>query len=121
MSGVVLVQVRRTNANYLNLNKLILSLRQVPSGSSRVPQAVSFTSHHIMGLAAVLISSVSSGFAGVYYEKLLKESAQPSLVLRNIQLGMQLVLSDVNLYSLFLLDIFRYIFSTVWCNCSYFQ
>jgi len=67
-------------------------LVQVPSGSSRVPQAVSFTSHHIMGLAAVLISSVSSGFAGVYYEKLLKESAQPSLVLRNIQLGIFSVL-----------------------------
>lgn len=38
-------------------------------------------------MLAVLASSLSSGFAGVYYEKLLKESAQPSVVLRNIQLG----------------------------------
>lgn len=67
-------------------------LVQVPSGGSRVPRTVSFSSHHVIGLAAVLTSSLSSGFAGVYYEKLLKESAQPSLVLRNIQLGLFSVL-----------------------------
>jgi len=62
-------------------------LVQFPSDSSKVPGKLSITSHHLVGLLAVLISSLSSGFAGVYYEKLLKESAQPSLVLRNIQLG----------------------------------
>jgi hypothetical protein len=37
---------------------------------------------------AVLTACFSSGFAGVYYEKLVKESSQPSLVIRNLQLGL---------------------------------
>ena len=47
------------------------------------------TAHKLIGLLAVLASSLSSGFAGVFYEKLLKESSQPSVVIRNLQLGMQ--------------------------------
>ena len=41
-----------------------------------------------LGLMAVLTACFSSGFAGVYYEKLVKESSQPSLVIRNLQLGL---------------------------------
>jgi len=40
----------------------------------------------IVGLAAVLVSCISSGFAGVYFEKILKGS-KGSIWLRNIQLG----------------------------------
>lgn len=39
-----------------------------------------------VGLMAVLMACVSSGFAGVYFEKILKETKQ-SVWLRNIQLG----------------------------------
>ena len=39
-----------------------------------------------LGVAAILMACVMSGFAGVYYEKLLKHTA-PSIYLRNIQLG----------------------------------
>ena len=49
------------------------------------------TAHKLIGLLAVLASSLSSGFAGVFYEKLLKESSQPSVVIRNLQLGMQVI------------------------------
>lgn len=38
------------------------------------------------GLMAVLMACVSSGFAGVYFEKILKETKQ-SVWVRNIQLG----------------------------------
>ena len=34
------------------------------------------------GLAAVLVACFSSGFAGVFYEKLLKTGSQPSVVIR---------------------------------------
>ncbi|KFZ62225.1 UDP-N-acetylglucosamine transporter, partial [Antrostomus carolinensis] len=39
-----------------------------------------------VGLMAVLIACFSSGFAGVYFEKILKETKQ-SVWIRNIQLG----------------------------------
>ncbi|XP_043114458.1 UDP-N-acetylglucosamine transporter-like isoform X1 [Puntigrus tetrazona] len=41
----------------------------------------------LMGLLAVLVACFSSGFAGVYFEKILKESKQ-SVWIRNIQLGL---------------------------------
>ncbi|KAF7223291.1 transcript variant X1, partial [Nothobranchius furzeri] len=40
-----------------------------------------------MGVTAVLIACLSSGFAGVYFEKILKETKQ-SVWVRNIQLGL---------------------------------
>ncbi len=46
------------------------------------------TQDQALGLMAVLTACFSSGFAGVYYEKLVKESSQPSLVIRNLQLGL---------------------------------
>jgi solute carrier family 35 (UDP-sugar transporter), member A1/2/3 len=39
-----------------------------------------------VGLVAVVVASVMSGFAGVYFEKLLKHTT-PSIFLRNVQLG----------------------------------
>jgi UDP-sugar transporter A1/2/3 len=39
-----------------------------------------------VGLSAVLVASLSSGFAGVYFEKMLKESVT-SIWIRNIQLA----------------------------------
>eukprot|EP01120_Amphizonella_sp_Union-15-10_P013524 TRINITY_DN6279_c0_g1_i1.p1 TRINITY_DN6279_c0_g1~~TRINITY_DN6279_c0_g1_i1.p1 ORF type:complete len:354 (-),score=34.41 TRINITY_DN6279_c0_g1_i1:203-1264(-) len=40
----------------------------------------------LLGLAAVLASCITSGFAGVYFEKILKGTS-PTLWVRNIQLG----------------------------------
>ena len=40
------------------------------------------------GLVAVLVACCSSGFAGVFYERLVKQSCQPSMVIRNLQLGL---------------------------------
>ena len=41
----------------------------------------------LIGLIAVLIACFSSGFAGVFFEMLVKTGAQPSVVIRNLQLG----------------------------------
>lgn len=40
----------------------------------------------IVGLCAVVTACIMSGFAGVYFEKILKET-EPSVWLRNVQLG----------------------------------
>ena len=42
----------------------------------------------VVGLLAVLVACCSSGFAGVFYERLVKQSCQPSMVIRNLQLGL---------------------------------
>ena len=42
---------------------------------------------YLLGLVSIAIACVMSGFAGVYFEKLLKHT-QPSIYLRNIQLSM---------------------------------
>ncbi|XP_068197774.1 UDP-galactose translocator isoform X2 [Antennarius striatus] len=46
----------------------------------------SSTQSYIVGLVAVVISCMSSGFAGVYFEKILKGSSA-SVWVRNVQLG----------------------------------
>ena len=43
--------------------------------------------NQLLGLVSVLISSLSSGFAGVYFEKILKKDEKKSIFLRNVQLG----------------------------------
>ena len=43
-------------------------------------------SNSLVGLIAVLCACFSSGFAGVYFEKVLKTS-RASLWMRNVQLG----------------------------------
>lgn len=47
-----------------------------------------------VGVAAVLVACCSSGFAGVYFEKILKESKQ-SVWIRNIQLGQYSLIHSV--------------------------
>ena len=59
-----------------------------PSDPSKAAGEKSATEQHpLWGLVAVIISCVSSGFAGVYFEKILK-GTQGSIWLRNIQLGL---------------------------------
>ena len=56
---------------------------QVPSGGA---SAFSWHSSTWKGLVAVICACCTSGFSGVYFEKILKGTSV-SLWLRNIQLG----------------------------------
>uniref|UniRef100_A0A8C9XVZ9 Solute carrier family 35 member A3b n=1 Tax=Sander lucioperca TaxID=283035 RepID=A0A8C9XVZ9_SANLU len=60
-----------------------VTLVQVPADTQKILSA----SSQFVGLMAVLMACVSSGFAGVYFEKILKETKQ-SVWVRNIQLGL---------------------------------
>jgi len=51
-----------------------------------LPSQKSTDQNPILGAAAVFLASVTSGFAGVYFEKILK-TTQGSIWVRNIQLG----------------------------------
>ncbi|KAM8890607.1 solute carrier family 35 member A3a isoform 2-T3 [Synchiropus picturatus] len=64
-----------------------VTLVQWPSESMVTPEKPSLSAgSQFIGVAAVLVACCSSGFAGVYFEKILKESKQ-SVWIRNIQLG----------------------------------
>uniref|UniRef100_A0A4W4FAR2 Solute carrier family 35 member A3b n=1 Tax=Electrophorus electricus TaxID=8005 RepID=A0A4W4FAR2_ELEEL len=78
--------------NYQWLSLLILMtgvvLVQWPSDLTLVPELENLSAGtQFMGLLAVLVACFSSGFAGVYFEKILKESKQ-CVWIRNIQLGL---------------------------------
>lgn len=65
-----------------------VTLVQWPSDSgSETEEKVLSAGSKFVGLMAVLMACVSSGFAGVYFEKILKETKQ-SVWVRNIQLGL---------------------------------
>ncbi|NXF89015.1 S35A3 protein, partial [Eubucco bourcierii] len=59
---------------------------QWPSDSQATDAKEHSAGSQLVGLMAVLIACFSSGFAGVYFEKILKETKQ-SVWIRNIQLG----------------------------------
>ncbi|KAG7514758.1 UDP-N-acetylglucosamine transporter [Solea senegalensis] len=61
---------------------------QWPSDSAAaVKKETEAAGSQFIGVVAVLVACCSSGFAGVYFEKILKESKQ-SVWIRNIQLGL---------------------------------
>ncbi|TRZ01240.1 hypothetical protein DNTS_014815 [Danionella cerebrum] len=77
---------------YQWLSLLILmagvALVQWPTDAPAEPQKEQLTAgSQFVGLVAVLVACFSSGFAGVYFEKILKETKQ-SVWVRNIQLGL---------------------------------
>ncbi|XP_024908121.1 solute carrier family 35 member A3b isoform X2 [Cynoglossus semilaevis] len=62
-----------------------VTLVQLPQSTQDEQKSLTASSQFV-GLVAVLMACVSSGFAGVYFEKILKETKQ-SVWVRNIQLG----------------------------------
>lgn len=71
----------------LHISLLVFWPPQEPTDSqSDSEQKILSAGSQFVGLVAVLMACVSSGFAGVYFEKILKETKQ-SVWVRNIQLG----------------------------------
>uniref|UniRef100_A0A8C5JR94 Major facilitator superfamily domain containing 14A n=1 Tax=Junco hyemalis TaxID=40217 RepID=A0A8C5JR94_JUNHY len=82
-SGIYTLQ---NNLLYVALSNLDAATYQWPSDSQATPAKEHSAGSQFVGLIAVLIACFSSGFAGVYFEKILKETKQ-SVWIRNIQLG----------------------------------
>jgi UDP-sugar transporter A1/2/3 len=59
---------------------------QLQPHDAKASQAVATQQNPFVGLVAVITSCLMSGFAGVYFENILKGTAQ-SIWLRNVQLG----------------------------------
>lgn len=64
-----------------------VAIVQVQQEGNKESSASSSAQNYSVGLVAVVISCLSSGFAGVYFEKILKGSSA-SVWVRNVQLGL---------------------------------
>ncbi|KAK3881814.1 hypothetical protein Pcinc_013767 [Petrolisthes cinctipes] len=94
MLGVSLVQVEGSS-NTSGNTKIIPEVEVLKGGEP--PDAVPVDIHNVahpntevsrlLGILAVFVSCISSGFSGVYFERLVKRGNQTSLLIRNIQLG----------------------------------
>mgnify|MGYP002716912923 CR=1 FL=1 len=49
--------------------------------------SIQMNENRLIGLISIILSSLSSGFSGVYFEKLIKVSKSQSLWIRNLQLA----------------------------------
>ncbi|XP_049515332.1 UDP-N-acetylglucosamine transporter-like isoform X2 [Dermacentor silvarum] len=88
MFSVWMLKRRISKQQWFSLVLLIIgvALVQMPTGEEAPEAMAKQGSYQFLGLIAVLISCLSSGFSGIYLEKLLKEITW-SLWIRNIQLA----------------------------------
>ncbi|CAH2311586.1 UDP-N-acetylglucosamine transporter isoform X2 [Pelobates cultripes] len=86
--SVSMLQKKLKSNQWLSLCILMagVTLVQWPTDSTTTPSKEVSVGSRFVGLMAVLTACFSSGFAGVYFEKILKETKQ-SVWIRNIQLG----------------------------------
>ncbi|KAL5107404.1 UDP-N-acetylglucosamine transporter [Taenia crassiceps] len=88
---VAMLRKRITVSQWIALFILIIGVAFVqlaPSANAKAEASKTSPTHQntLIGLMAVILASLSSGFAGVYFEKLMKFTS-PSIWIRNIQLG----------------------------------
>uniref|UniRef100_A0A8C4Z589 Solute carrier family 35 member 2 n=1 Tax=Gadus morhua TaxID=8049 RepID=A0A8C4Z589_GADMO len=86
--SVLMLRKTLSKLQWLSLLLLFLGVAIVQVQQEGKKESVSESSdqNYTVGLVAVVVSCLSSGFAGVYFEKILKGSAA-SVWVRNVQLG----------------------------------
>ena len=87
--SVVMLKKEVSRMQWLSLVLLFLGVSAVqiqPSSGSTSASSGDNTQSPMLGMIAVITSCCMSGFAGVYFEKVLKSTKQ-SLWVRNVQLG----------------------------------
>lgn len=72
--------------SFIIIKGFLCGLQWPSESAGALEKEVTSAGSQFVGVAAVLVACCSSGFAGVYFEKILKESKQ-SVWIRNIQLG----------------------------------
>lgn len=93
MFSVLLVNKRIHRKQWIALSLLFLgvSLVQVPTEPKNVGNNILDATegkNRLFGILAVIACCMSSGFSGVYFERLIKINAKQSLWVRNFQLAM---------------------------------
>jgi len=86
--SVLLLGRRLTPRQWVSLLVLVAGVVLVQSPNKVANDLAPKQQDSLTGLVAVLVACCSSGFAGVFYERLVKQSCQTSMVIRNLQLGL---------------------------------
>ena len=86
--SVLLLGRRLTPRQWVSLLVLVAGVVLVQSPNNVAKDLAPKQQDSLTGLVAVLVACCSSGFAGVFYERLVKQSCQTSMVIRNLQLGL---------------------------------
>lgn len=86
--SVIMLRKHLSGLQWVSLVVLFLGVStvQLQPHDSKVNKVVTTEQRPLIGLIAVIVSCLMSGFAGVYFEKILKGTKQ-SIWLRNVQLG----------------------------------
>ena len=84
--SVILLRKKLTKVQWVGLALLTVGVALVKISSKDKSSIQNKDRDQFTGIAAVAISCLMSGFAGVYFEKILKGTKQ-TVILRNVQLG----------------------------------
>merc|ERR1712037_1075402 len=103
--SVLLLGRRLTQRQWISLLVLVAGVALVQTPAVAV-QPSKQHQDSVVGLLAVLVACCSSGFAGVFYERLVKQSCQPSMVIRNLQLGLFSLLYSFSVVAVICLQAF---------------
>jgi len=106
--SVILLGKQLVSRQWLSLLLLMVGVSLVQFPTSVPNMSEKHKQDQLVGCLAVLTACFSSGFAGVFYEKLVKQSSQPSVIIRNLQLGIfSLLFSSTAMLYYNSSDIFR--------------
>ncbi|KAI6206921.1 hypothetical protein M3Y94_00970000 [Aphelenchoides besseyi] len=88
--SILLLDRKLTRSQWISLGVLFIGVVLVQMQQSSGPQknADGTSMNPIVGFSAACTACTISGFAGVFFEKILKGSAPVSLWMRNVQMGM---------------------------------
>ncbi|TKR87176.1 hypothetical protein L596_011622 [Steinernema carpocapsae] len=86
--SVILLRNSLARAQWFALAVLFVGVSLVQLQPEAKNKATGVEQNPLIGLAAVFVACVLSGFAGVYFEKILKSASPVSLWVRNIQMSL---------------------------------
>lgn len=86
--SVIMLRKQLSSLQWVSLVFLFIGVAvvQLQPHDSKVSDKIATEQNPFVGLVAVIVSCLMSGFAGVYFEKVLKSTTQ-TIWLRNVQLG----------------------------------